>query len=96
MSTPPPPSILPTERIISAWGAVALSLMASLTELAIIGATTYEHAHGRLSTELWIGAVLVPALGPLMGRARGKIPGASIAVVGSAVTTVLETVRHWR
>jgi len=83
----------PEVRVISARGQVALSLMASLTEIAIVAATWWEHAHGRYPTELWTAVVLVPAIGPLVGKARGKIPGPTIAVLGSAIAAVLQRLK---
>jgi hypothetical protein len=82
----------PEVRVINAWQTFTLSVMASMAELAVIAATTYEHAHDRLSTELWVGAVLVPALGPLIGRARGKLPSPTVLALGAILATVAQRV----
>lgn len=80
----------PQAKVIGALHALVMGVMASLCELAIIIATTHEHAHGRLSTEVWVGAVLVPALGPLIGKARGKVPGPTVLALGGALAQIAQ------
>lgn len=93
-----PTSAPPEVRVISAWGNVVLQLMAYVTEILVLGATTWEHAHGRLGTELWIATAIAPLIGPGIAKARGRVPGSTLGMLlgGSGAAAALAAAEHAR
>lgn len=83
----------PAVRLINARAAAAVMIMASVIELAAIGALAYALSINKISGEVFVGAILGALVGPGIGKARGKLGttslGLALGLLGPKSATTL-------
>ena len=77
MTPPPIPSTTPPEaKVVTATGAAVSTVIAQLTELAVVGGAVWLRSSGQLSEDHLMYVVIAAIIGPGVAKIRG-VPGAS-------------------
>lgn len=92
MTSPPPiPSTTPPQaKVVTATGAAVSTVIAQLTELAVVGGAVWLRHGGHLSEDHLMYVVLAAIVGPGVAKIRG-LPGASsLVTLGVALPWIIK------